>query len=115
MSWGGARIGAGRRAKGPRPSEPHKRRPYLSAHQPIHVTARITRELALSRGDRYRRLQRPLSLALRRADFRIVHLAVMRDRLELLVEAVDKQALAKGMQGFQVSAARALNRQARRA
>ena len=38
----------------------------------------------------------------------------MRSRLELIVEADDKLALARGMQGFQVSAAKSLNRAARR-
>jgi hypothetical protein len=35
-------------------------------------------------------------------------------RLELIVEASDRIALARGMQGFQVSAARSLNRAAGR-
>lgn len=39
---------------------------------------------------------------------------VRSSRLELVVEADDKVALARGMQGFQVSAARSLNRAARR-
>ena len=64
--------------------------------------------------DIHRALERPLALALARADFRIVHLAVRPTRLELLVEADDRIALARGMQGFQVSAARSLNRLRRR-
>ena len=43
-----------------------------------------------------------------------MHLVVLPTRLELIVEADDKVALARGMQGFQVSAARAINRQAGR-
>jgi hypothetical protein len=38
-----------------------------------------------------------------------VRLALLPSRVELLVEADDKLALARGMQGFQVAAARALN------
>jgi hypothetical protein len=59
-------------------------------------------------------LHRALAVSLARSDFRIVHLAVLRNRIELLVEADNKTALARGMQGFQVSAAKWLNRAARR-
>jgi REP element-mobilizing transposase RayT len=45
----------------------------------------------------------------RREDFRIVHLSIQHNHLHMLVEAKDKEALAKGMQGFQISAAKHLN------
>jgi REP element-mobilizing transposase RayT len=45
----------------------------------------------------------------RRENFRIIHLSVQRTHVHLLVEAHDKTALASGMQGFQISAARHLN------
>jgi putative transposase len=45
----------------------------------------------------------------RREDFRIVHLSIQRTHVHLLVEADDKKALARGMQGFQISAAKHLN------
>ena len=118
-AWGGARRGAGRPARGPIASEPHKRRPLLSPRHPVHVTARFAHtdraySSQLARGTTYRVLRRALDLSLARTDFRIVHLAVVASRLELIVEADDKHALARGMQGFQVSAAKWLNRVARR-
>lgn len=116
MSRGGARPGAGRPARGPVPSEPHKTRPALSARHPVHVIARVAAasRRRVPRRTAYQLLRRALALSLARANFRIVHLALVRSRLELVVEADDKQALARGMQGFQVSAARALNRAAHR-
>jgi REP element-mobilizing transposase RayT len=115
MRWGGARAGAGRPAKGPIPSEPHRQRPHLAARHPVHVTARTERALsAIRRRRTYAALRRATQLSLARADFRIVHLAVLPHRVELIVEADNKAALARGMQGFQVSAARWLNREARR-
>ncbi len=116
MSWGGRRPGAGRPARGPVPSEPHKTRPRLAPHHPVHVTARITRTTrrTLARRATYSLLRRALTLSLGRTNVRIVHLALVRSRLELIVEADDTLALARGMQGFQVSAARSLNRAARR-
>lgn len=116
MTWGGARANAGRPAKGPIASEPHKTRPHLAARHPVHIRARLAQSVhrALPRGRAYRALRRAITLALAREDFRIVHIAVLPSRLELVVEAADKEALARGMQGFQVSAARCLNRAARR-
>ena len=50
--------------------------------------------------------------------FRIVHLSIQRTHLHLIVEARNRTALSKGMQGFLISAARginaALSRRARR-
>ncbi|HEU0035746.1 MAG TPA: transposase [Kofleriaceae bacterium] len=45
----------------------------------------------------------------KRFDFRIVHMSVQADHIHLIVEADNKVALAKGMQGFQVSAAKHIN------
>jgi hypothetical protein len=59
-------------------------------------------------------LRRALTVSLARTDFRIVHIALVGSRLELIVEADNRLALARGMQGFQVSAAKLLNRAARR-
>ena len=114
--WGGARAGAGRPAKGPHPSEPHRVRPPLSRHHPVLVRARTAQGLAHRLGRRriLQALRRALRLSLGRSDFRIVDLAIRGADLELVVEAQDRIALARGMQGFQVSAARALNRAAAR-
>jgi hypothetical protein len=109
--WGGARAGAGRPAKHAIASEPHKRRPALSSHYPVHVVARaVPRLRALGSRRGWRAVRHAIQTSLARADFRIVHAAIAGSRLELVVEADDRVALARGMQGFQVSAARALNR-----
>ncbi|HEX2691993.1 MAG TPA: transposase [Kofleriaceae bacterium] len=44
-----------------------------------------------------------------RERFRIVHISIQRTHIHMLVEAKDKLALARGMQGFQISAARNIN------
>jgi len=115
-SWGGARAGAGRPSKHAIASEPHKRRPALSPRYPVHVVARVVPALR-SFGSRrtWRAIQRAVSRSLMKGDFRIVHVALARRRVELVVEADDRIALARGMQGFEVSAARALNRALHRA
>jgi REP element-mobilizing transposase RayT len=42
--------------------------------------------------------------------FRIVHISIQRNHVHLLVEADHKMALARGMQSFQISAAKRINR-----
>jgi len=44
-----------------------------------------------------------------RERIRIVHISIQRTHVHLLVEAEDKLALGRGMQGFQISAARNIN------
>jgi hypothetical protein len=113
--WGGARANAGRPARGPIASEPHKRRPPLLPHQPVHVIARVVpRARPLRRRTAYAAIHRALRRSLGRSNFRIVALVIRNHRVEALIEADSALALARGMQGFQVAAARHLNRAHRR-
>jgi hypothetical protein len=81
----------------------------------VQITARVVPAVGrLRRRSAYRAIRRAIQTSLGRDDFRIVELEVRTTRLELLVEADDKAALARGMQGFQIAAARYLNRAARR-
>ena len=110
-TWGGARVGAGRPARHAIASEPHKTRPAISPRHPVHVIARVVASVRSLRGYEARgALNHALARSLARANFRIVQLAIHGKRLELVVEATDRVALARGMQGFCVSAARAFNR-----
>ena len=43
-------------------------------------------------------------------DFRIVHMSIQRNHVHLIVEAEHKLSLSRGMQSFQISAAKHLNR-----
>jgi REP element-mobilizing transposase RayT len=108
---GGLRLGAGRKPRGPRPSQPHKQRPYLSARTPVHVTIRVVPSVSsLRTRAMYRALRWATLTTARRETFRIVHMSIQRTHVHLVVEARDRMALARGMQGFQISAARLLNR-----
>ena len=60
-------------------------------------------------------IRRATQTSLARGDFRIVQLVARDARLELIVEADDKHALARGLQGFQVACARYLNAASARA
>ena len=100
----------GRKPKGPRAGSPHTKRPELRARHPVHVVLRVVREVGnLRRRLTYKAVREATLTTARREDFRIVHLSIQRNHLHLLVEADDKGALASGMQGFQISAAKHLN------
>ena len=114
-NWGGKREGAGRKRTRAIASEPHRIRPVLAARHPVHVVTRVLPDARpLRRRETYRAIRRAIQTSLARTDFRIVRITVRDARLELLVEADDKVALARGMQGFQVAAARRLNTALRR-
>src|SRR5690349_6238503 len=107
---GGKRRGAGRPPKGPRAGAPHKQRPFLHARYPVHVTLRVVVAVGkLRRRCVYQAIREATLTTARREDLRIVQLSIQRDHIHLLVEADDKRALAVGMQGFQISAAKHLN------
>jgi len=107
---GGKRRGSGRPPKGRRAGSPHKERPYLHARYPVHVVLRAIGVVGnLRRRFTYRAIREATLTTARREDFRIVHVSIQRTHVHLLVEANHKGALASGMQGFQISAAKHLN------
>jgi REP element-mobilizing transposase RayT len=102
-------VRAGRRRASGR-GAPHKERPAFQAKYPIHVVLRVEPVVGeLRRRHVYQAIRQATRVAARRDDVRIVHLSIQRTHLHLLVEARDKDALATGMQGFQISAAKRLN------
>src|SRR5437773_1070832 len=83
---GGKRKGAGRPAKGARPSERHETRPALRAREPVHVTLRTVVEVGyLRRRDVYRAVRRALLVTLPKTAFRVVHLSIQGTHVHLLV------------------------------
>jgi REP element-mobilizing transposase RayT len=100
----------GRKPNGPRAGSPHKTRPELRARHPVHVVLRVVPVVGnLRRRSTYKAVREATLTTALREDFRIVHLSIQRNHLHLLVEADHKGALASGMQGFQISAAKHLN------
>src|SRR3954464_6944478 len=107
---GGKRAGAGRPRLAKRPSPPHTRRPTLKASEPVQVTIRALEEVQCLRGfDTYHALRKAMVSTFGRSDFRIVHISIQGTHVHLMIEAGSRRALSKGMQGFQISAAKHLN------
>jgi REP element-mobilizing transposase RayT len=108
---GGKRRGAGRKPSGPRARERHAARPEFKASQPLHVVMRVAPAVgSLRRRAMYKAVREASITAAMRGVFRIVHVSVQHNHVHMLVEAHHKTALARGMQGFQISAARHINR-----
>jgi REP element-mobilizing transposase RayT len=116
FGWGGERAGAGRKAsKGSGVS--HKVREEHVHRHPSHVTLRVVREVGYLRADKpFAAIQAALRAAKEngRAGFRVVQYSVQGNHLHLIVEADDRVALSRGMQGLCIRIAKAVNRVLRR-
>ncbi|MEO7093445.1 MAG: transposase [Polyangiales bacterium] len=100
----------GRPPKGERAGSPHKKRAAFRASEPIHVVLRAEKAIGvLRRRDIYHAVRGATLVVASRVDFRIVHISIQGTHIHLLVEADGKTALARGMQAFQISAAKRMN------
>jgi REP element-mobilizing transposase RayT len=100
----------GRPPKGARAGEKHERREVFRLGTPVHVVLRVAPAIGgLRKHKTYAALREALLVAARRDNFRVVHISIQSKHVHLLVEASDRIALARGMQGFQISAAKRLN------
>jgi REP element-mobilizing transposase RayT len=107
---GGKRRGAGRKPKGARAGERHEARPDFKPYHALHVVLRVVPAAgSLRRRKMYRAIRDATITAALRERFRIIHLSLQRTHVHMLIEAEHKAALARGMQGFLISAARNVN------
>ena len=107
---GGTRRGAGRKPKGKRAGVPHKTRSAVRASQPQHVTAKMLAGLPTLREARaLEALCESFHAAKERLGVRLVHFSAQADHLHLIVEAQDRAAMSRGLQGLFVRVAKALN------
>jgi putative transposase len=107
---GGKRKRAGRKPKGRRAGSPHQERPEIKPQYALHVVMRVVSAVgSMRRRSLYKAMREATITAALRERFRIVHVSLQRTHVHMLVEAENKLALARGMQGFQISAARHIN------
>ena len=107
---GGRRAGAGRPRSGKRGEAPHRARPIHRKRHPVHVVLRARRDVPrLRRANTFQAIRAAMRMMGARIGFRVVHASIQRNHLHFLVEAEDKQALARGMQAFAISLARRIN------
>ena len=107
---GGKRKGAGRKPKGDRAGSRHEKRPVVKSWHALHVILRVVPEVgSLRRRGMYQAIREATVVAAVRERIRIVHISLQRTHVHLLVEAENAAVLARGMQGFMISAARNIN------
>ena len=108
---GGKRPGSGRKpGPGPRRSS-HKTRPLVTARWPVHVTVRMERDVpGLRNFRRAQVLRRAFVKACVKPGFKICQFSIQGNHIHLVCEAIDRQALASGIQGWAVRVARGINR-----
>jgi putative transposase len=111
LRWGGARKGAGRKPEGERAKVSHRTRAPLASRFPVHVTMRLREGLpSLRRASELRALCVAFEGGAQRFGFRLNQYSVQTTHLHLIVEAPDRRALSRGVQGLAVRVARRLNR-----
>jgi putative transposase len=111
----------GRPRKNPaRAGSPHKARPEHKKRFPVHAVLSVAPAVgSLRKRFMYRALREAtIAVAMRelayddvKGAFRIVHISIQRTHVHLIVEADNKLALSRGMQSFQISAAKHINRE----
>jgi REP element-mobilizing transposase RayT len=107
---GGKRKGAGRKPKHGRAGAAHKKRDAVDGRQVLHIVLRTVSAVGnLRRREVYKAMRAATITAARRGGLRIVHASIQHNHIHLLAEADSAGALASGMQGFQISAARRIN------
>ncbi len=111
VSRGGARQGSGRKRIAPRPSVPHRARAKMAKRFPVHVTLRVVPGVPSLRGRLpFRVLLEALLACAERERFWLVEYSVQSNHVHLICEATSRTALARGIQGLKVCAAKRLNR-----
>ena len=109
-TWGGKRKGAGRKRHGRR-KVAHRRRVEFAPCHPSHITLRFIDGLpSMRRAKAFKAIRAAMYVAMKHPDFRIVHLSIQGNHIHLICEADDRTALARGIQGFKISAAKKLNK-----
>ncbi len=95
---------------GRRPGVPHRSRPGHAATHPAHVTLRAVRAVRCLRAARVFPAVRSALAVSSHGGFRIIQFSVQDDHLHLIVEAEDRSALTRGIQGVAIRVARVVNR-----
>jgi REP element-mobilizing transposase RayT len=100
----------GRKPKAARKGSRHEKRPDVNARYALHVVMRVVPAVgSMRRRSLYKAMRQATITAALRERIRIVHISIQRTHVHLLVEAKNKLTLGRGMQGFQIAAARNIN------
>jgi REP element-mobilizing transposase RayT len=111
---GGRRPGAGRPTL-KNAGVPHLRRAKFPGRFPLHVTLKIRKDVgSLRTNRRFSRVKRAFRFGCDRFGMRLVEFSVQGNHVHLIVEAQNKEALSRGMQGLAIRLAKGINRASNR-
>ena len=83
----------------------------MTKSQPLHITLRIVDGMpSLRQTAEYRAVTTAFAKGCDRFGFRLVHYAVLKDHLHLIVEGDDRRSVVRGIQGLKIRIAKALNK-----
>jgi hypothetical protein len=89
----------------------HRPRPIIKKKTPVHVTVKLVREVG---GLRRRKLIDAMRAAFRggkiKDGFRICQFSIQHDHMHVVSEADSNEALARGIQGWEIRVAKRINR-----
>ena len=89
----------------------HLKRDALASRYPVHVVMKVRKGLPSLRTKKpYKALRRAFMAGCDRNGFRLNHYSVQGNHLHFIVEAKDRTAISRGLQGLSVRIARALNK-----
>ena len=107
---GGWRPGAGRPKK-KNAGVSHLKRPTLLKRHPVHVTLKVRGDVPNLRTEkRFVAAKKAFRYGCDRFGMRLIEFSVQSNHIHLIVEANDRHALSKGMQGLLIRLARQINR-----
>ena len=108
-NWGGSRPGAGRPPK-PDAGAPHLARPDLDGDSPVHVWWTTRDDVPSLRSPKIAKLIREsLRAGAERFSCLVAYYGIDRDRIDLICESDDDEALSRCRQGLSVRIARGVN------
>jgi putative transposase len=82
----------------------------VDCDKPLHVTLRAKKDVPSFRSKRrYMRMRESIRAASVRFGMRVVHFTLMDNHVHLIVEAMDRRALTRGMQGLAIRLAKSAN------
>jgi REP element-mobilizing transposase RayT len=107
---GGRRPGAGRPKK-KNAGVSHLKRPTLPARYPVHVTLKLRSEVPNLRTEkRFLAAKKAFRYGCDKFGMRLIEFSVQSNHIHLIVEANDRRALSRGMQGLLIRLAKQINR-----
>jgi hypothetical protein len=109
-TWGGRRPGAGRKPNGEKAGVSHLRRARLDPNHPLHVILRPQKDVPSLKAKAAAKIVFEAVAETHHRGARVVHVSILPDTLQFIVEVDGNRALWRALQGLSVRIARRLNR-----